>query len=86
MLFIVQNEMDHAIKPDDAGKSSLDGQEIRGLVRTYYRIADSKLRSKLLELCKSLAAARHDFSLSAKIAAMNFPIAFGGECKQPYEG
>lgn len=53
MPSIVQNEMNHAIKSDDAGKSLLDDQEIRGLVRTYYRIPNSKLRSELLELYQS---------------------------------
>ena len=50
----VRQEMNAAINPDDSGMPLLDDQEILKMVRTYYKIADPKLRSALLGLCKYL--------------------------------
>ena len=50
----IRDEMDAAINLDDFDLPALDDAEILKVVRTYYRVADPKLRSALLELCKYL--------------------------------
>ena len=50
----VRKRMDDTVTLDESGPSGLSDQEILKLVRTYYRIRDPKLRSRLLELCKTL--------------------------------
>ncbi len=51
---IVRKSMDDSVSLDDSGMSAMRDDEILKLVRIYYRIRDPKLRSRLLELCKSL--------------------------------
>jgi len=50
----VRKSMDDSVSLDDSGMSAMGDGEILKLVRIYYRIRDPKLRSRLLELCKSL--------------------------------
>ena len=50
----IRDEMQAAINTDDFDLPALDDADILKVVRTYYRIADPKLRSALLELCKYL--------------------------------
>ena len=50
----VRKRMDDTVTLEESGPSGLSDQEILKLVRTYYRIRDPKLRSRLLELCKTL--------------------------------
>jgi len=50
----VRKKMNDTVILDESGMSAKRDREILKLVRTYYRIRDPKLRSRLLELCKSL--------------------------------
>ena len=50
----IRDEMQAAINTDDFDLPALDDADILKVVRTYYRIADPKLRSALLELFKYL--------------------------------
>ena len=50
----VRERMAGTVTLDESGMSARRDREILKLVRTYYRIRDAKLRSSLLELCKSL--------------------------------
>lgn len=49
-----RKQMDGSVELDESAESAPSDQDILKLVNTYYRIRDPKLRSKLLELCKSL--------------------------------